>query len=129
MTVAFWCVLFAGVLPLAWIWFAKSRKVAGDQLDNQAPREWLARQSGMVKRAQWAERNSHESFPLFAAAVVIAALAEANQAWLDGLALLFVVIRIGHGISYIADRARVRFLFWATGFLVVIAIFVCAAVT
>ena len=49
-TVAYWCVLVAAVLPIACAWlakhqgFGKPRSQGG--YDNNAPREWLARQEG-----------------------------------------------------------------------------------
>jgi uncharacterized MAPEG superfamily protein len=123
MTMAFWCVLAAGVLPLLWVGFAKA---TGGAYDNRAPRVFLAGVTGRAQRAHWAEQNSYEAFPLFAAAVLVAHIGGANQAAIDALALTFVAARLAHGICYIADLAALRSLAWLIGFGTSIALFVIA---
>jgi len=86
MTTAFWCVLVAGLLPYAGTIAAKG----GRRFDNNNPRAWLADQTGWRARANAAQLNGFEAFPLFAAAVVVAHLTGAAQARVDLLALLFV---------------------------------------
>lgn len=124
MTTAFWCVLAAGLLPIVWVGFAK---ITGGRYDNRAPRQFLAGVSGRAQRAHWAEQNSYEAFPLFAAGVLVAHLAGAAQPTVDALAMLFVAARIAHGICYIADLATLRSLVWVIGFGASIALFVVAA--
>lgn len=124
MTTAFWCVLAAGLLPLLWVGFAKA---TGGRYDNRAPRQFLASVGGRAQRAHWAEQNSYETFPLFAAGVVVAHLAGAAQTTVDALALLFVAARIAHGLCYIADLATLRSLVWVTGLVASVALFVVAA--
>lgn len=120
MTLAFWCVLVAGVLPLVWVGYAKA---TGGRYDNRAPRDYLAGVSGASKRAHWAEQNSYEAFPLFAAGVLVAHAAGAPQGTVDALAMTFVAARIGHGICYIADLATLRSVVWAVGWLATLALF------
>ena len=87
MTMAFWCVLVAGFLPyLATL----TAKIGGQRFDNRNPRDWLDAQAGFRKRANAAQHNSFEAFPLFAAAVIIAHIAGAPQARIDLLAVIFV---------------------------------------
>jgi uncharacterized MAPEG superfamily protein len=112
MTMAFWCVLAAGILPLIWVAYAK---LTGGRYDNRAPREFLAGVGGAAQRAHWAEQNAYEAFPFFAAGVLVAHLAGAPQATVDLLALVFVGARIAHGICYIADQATLRSLMWLIG--------------
>ena len=69
MTTAYWCVLIAGLLPYV---ATLTAKIGGEKFDNRDPREWLNRQSGHRQRANAAQLNSFEAFPLFAAAVVVA---------------------------------------------------------
>ncbi len=77
MTIAYWCVLVAAVIPLISIGIAKA---GGERYNNRHPRVWLDKQQGYRARAAAAEANSFEAFPFFAAAVIIAHLTNAPQA-------------------------------------------------
>lgn len=77
MPIAFWCVLLAGILPLATVAIAKA---SGPGYDNHDPRSWLEQQSGRARRADMAHRNHFEAFPFFAAAVLAASHLQAPQA-------------------------------------------------
>ncbi len=122
MTIAFWCVLIAGCMPLVTVGIAKWSK----RYDNRAPRDWLAGQEGTKKRAYAAHLNSFEAFPFFAAAVIIASIAKAPSTWVDGLAALFIIARVGYIWCYIADKPSARSLIWMVGFGATVAIFVSA---
>jgi uncharacterized MAPEG superfamily protein len=126
MTSAYWCVLVAAYLPIVWTAAAKfsGREFAG--AGNRAPREFLERLSGWRKRAHWAQLNGFESFPPFAAAVIIAQLRHVPQVRIDTLAIAFVVLRVLHGIFYIVDRASLRSLVWFGAVGCVVALFICA---
>ena len=65
MTIAYWCVLIAAVIPLISIGIAKA---GGERYNNRHPRVWLDKQQGYRARAAAAEANSFEAFPFFAAA-------------------------------------------------------------
>jgi uncharacterized MAPEG superfamily protein len=123
MTFAFWCVALAAFLPLAWVGAAK---VGGEGYDNAKPRIFLRNLRGWPQRANWAQTNAYEAFPPFAAAVIIASLAGANQAVVDVLAGLFLIARILHGLLYIVDKPTLRSLVWTIGFFTMIAIFLSA---
>lgn len=123
MTLAFWCVLAAGILPLAWVGYAK---VTGGRYDNRAPRTFLAGVEGAARRAHWAEQNSYEAFPQFAAGVIVAHVAEAPQGTVDLLAVTFVAARIAHGVCYIADLATLRSLVWLVGWASSVGLFFSA---
>lgn len=124
MTIAYWCVLAAAVLPILWVGAAKS---GARGYDNARPREFMSSLAGWPARANFAQLNSYETFPPFAAGVIIAHLAGAPQATIDGLAVAFVVARIAHGLCYIADRSTLRSLAWLAGFGCTVALFVTAA--
>jgi uncharacterized MAPEG superfamily protein len=123
MTLAYWCVLVAAVLPIVWAGAAKSK----GSFDNRAPRDWLARLEGWRQRADWAQANAWEAFGPFAAAVIIAHLAGARQATIDWLAITFIAMRIAHGLLYIADQAMLRTIVWTIGFGCVVGLFIAAA--
>lgn len=124
MTIAFWCVLVAGLMPYLLTGYAKATSRG---YDNRAPRDWQSRLEGKSARAHWAHLNAFEAFPFFAAAVIIAHLAKADQSTIDMLALGFIAARVIYGVLYIAGVARLRSVVWALGFFTCIAMFVIAA--
>jgi uncharacterized MAPEG superfamily protein len=126
MTLALWCVLAAGLLPLVWVGYAK---INGGSYDNRAPRQFLAGVEGAAKRAHWAEQNAYEAFPLFAIGVLIAHYLDAPAAAVDTLALTFVIARVAHGILYITDLATLRSLAWLIGWGCSIALYIVSATT
>lgn len=124
MTTAFWCVLIAGLLPYA---ATLTAKIGDRGFDNANPRDWLASQTGFRRRADFAQHNSFEAFPLFAAAVIVAHLAAAPQARVDLLAITFVVSRLLYIAFYVADQSTLRSLAWFGGIGSAVAIFLAAA--
>jgi uncharacterized MAPEG superfamily protein len=124
MTFAYWCVALAAFLPLVWVGAAKIG--GGTDYDNAKPRIFLRNLKGWPQRANWAQANALEAFPPFAAAVIIASLAGADQPIVDALAGIFLIARILHGVFYISDKPTPRSLAWAVGFFSMIAIFLSA---
>jgi uncharacterized MAPEG superfamily protein len=123
MTTAYWCVLAAALLPYIWTIAAK----AGPGFDNTAPRIYLDRLTGWRQRATWAQLNAFEALPPFIAAVLIAHQLHAPQERVDLLALVFVGLRLAHGLAYIANLATLRSLLWTGGIGCVIGLFVIAS--
>jgi len=123
MTIAFWCVLAAGLMPYL---FTLVAKASSPGYDNSAPRQFLAGLGGRGQRANWAQMNAFEAFPLFAAAVIIAQLSGAAQNRVDALALGFIFARLIYGVAYIADKPTVRSLAWTAGIACVIALFMAS---
>jgi uncharacterized MAPEG superfamily protein len=124
MTTAYWCVLIAGLLPYV---ATLTAKIGGDKFDNRSPRTWLGQQAGHRARANAAQLNSFEAFPLFAAAVIVAHLTNAPQVRVDVLAITFVVARLCFTGFYIANLSTLRSLAWFAGIGSAIAIFVAGA--
>jgi uncharacterized MAPEG superfamily protein len=124
MTTAYWCVLVAALMPYV---FAGIAKFGDRRYDNRAPRDFLSSLEGRQKRADWAQQNSFEAFPAFAAAVIIAHLAQGAQGAIDTLAVAFVLLRIIYGWAYITDRPTLRSLVWIAALACVVALFVVAA--
>jgi uncharacterized MAPEG superfamily protein len=126
MTIAFWCVLAAAGL----IYLATLIAKLGGRMPlpaNHSPREWLDKLQGWPKRAHFAQQNGFETFPIFAAAVIIAQLAHAPQAQIDALALSFVGLRIAYLIIYLVDLAHLRSLVWFAGMVCIVWLFVLGA--
>lgn len=126
LTVAYWAVIVAALLPMGCAWLAKSgmfnkpRREGG--YDNHNPRAWLARQTDWRARAHAAQANSFEALPFFIGAVIISHQLGANQARLDLLAFSFIVLRLVYILLYVADLAAARSAVWALAFAVNIAI-------
>jgi uncharacterized MAPEG superfamily protein len=125
MAIAYWCVLAAALLPYAWIAVAKT---GAPGYNNKDPRSWLARQdSYRVRNANAAHLNAFEAFPAFAAGVLMAQLAGVEPARIDLFAMLFVALRIAHGVFYLAALHGLRSLAWAAGFGCIVALMAQAA--
>ena len=117
------CLLIAGVLPVVAAGLAKA---GGKDYDNHDPRAWMAKLTGRRARADAAQANSFEAFPFFAAGVLLALHAGVDAARVDALALVFVLARVLYIACYITDRARLRSMVWAVGYLCVLALYVLA---
>jgi uncharacterized MAPEG superfamily protein len=123
MTLAYWCVLVAALLPYLTVAPAKARR----DFDNSKPRDWEEQQEGWRKRLHWAHLNGFEAFAPFAAGVVIAHLAGAPQGRIDLLAVVFVLARVVYGFCYYADLATLRSVVWTVGFACVVGLFAIGA--
>jgi len=122
---AYWCVLAAALLPYVWVGIAKS---SAPRYDNRDPRGWLARQDNpRSQRANAAHLNAFEAFAPFAAAVVMAQLAGVPATRIAALAVAFVVLRVLHGLLYLANQPRLRSLSWSAGYACVLALLAQAA--
>lgn len=123
MTIPFYCVLAAALL----IYLAKApvgvamKRLGG--YDNRNAREQQARLTGWGKRALYAHNNAFEGFPIFAAAVIIAHLKNADPTLSSYAAITYVVSRIFYTAAYIGDKPTARSTFWMIGMFAVIALF------
>lgn len=132
MTIAFWCVLAAIVLPYICFGIARNRGrgLQGERLrDNRNPREFPNRIEGLAKRAWDAQLNSFESLPGFAAAVIIAHLAQAPQSQIDVFALAWVSLRIAYVTFYLTDKSTLRSSAQFASLACVLGLFVVAGLS
>ena len=121
MYFAYWMVLAAAFLPYACTAYAK-----GAGADNHAPRLYAENLTGARRRADWAQRNHFEIFPLFAAAVIIASLTGVPHATVNWLAGVFIALRIVYSVAYITDRATLRSILFLLGALCILGLFAAA---
>jgi uncharacterized MAPEG superfamily protein len=121
MTLADLCLPAAMVVAIAAI--AIPKVIARRQFDNARPRDPAFYQDPFRARALGAHQNSLESFPLFAAAVILAEMRGASQPVIDGLAVVFVLARIAYVAAYYGDRPTLRSALFGLGFAVNLAIF------
>lgn len=126
LTVAYWTVLVAALLPFGCAGLAKGgafgtpRSQGG--FDNHDPRAWLARQGGWRARANAAQANSFEALPFYIVAVIIAHQHGAFQTRLDLLCFLYIVLRLMYILFYLADMASARSATWMLALAVNIAL-------
>lgn len=125
MSIAYWCILIAAVLPYAWVGFAKGGAPA---YNNKDPRGWLAKQdSHRVRNANGAHLNAFEAFPAFAAGVLMAQFAGVDPGRVSTLAIAFIVFRVLHGIFYLTGTHGLRSLVWMGGLACVLGLMGSAA--
>ena len=124
MTLAAWMVLIAALLPYATVAVVKWTDPG---YDNHDPRGWAARAQGWRARMLAAQQNGFESFPFFAAVVVLAQQLGGDQDWVNDLAVGFIVARLGYTFCYALDRPSLRSTVWSLGFLCAIGILLTAA--
>jgi uncharacterized MAPEG superfamily protein len=93
MTIAIWCVLVAGLLPYA------ALGPAAAKLDSLLPRVSARALEGQPARAYAAHLNHFETFPLFAAAVLLAQILEGANSTINLLAVRYVAVRLIYTFS------------------------------
>ncbi|MBC6404838.1 MAG: MAPEG family protein [Rhodospirillales bacterium] len=124
MTVAIACVIVFLVLTHGLRVFAiRGAAAQFGRYDNNHPRRQQLQLEGAPARAQAAHQNGLEAFAPFAAAVLTAQIYSDLDLWRDGLAVAFVLIRIGYFLAYLKDWSTPRSLLWSAGFFVTIALF------
>jgi uncharacterized MAPEG superfamily protein len=132
MTLAFWCVFGAVLLPYVCFGIARNRgrDAQGRRLrDNRNPRDFPNRIEGLAKRAWDAHLNSFESLPGFAAAVIIAHLVQARQIWIDALALAWIVARVAYVAFYLGDKSTLRSTAQFASLACVLGLFILAGLS
>lgn len=125
ISVAYWCILVAVLLPYVWTTIAKS---AGDRYNNKDPRGWTARQENPRTRyANGAQLNSFESNPVFIGSVLMAQFAGISESTIALCAVIYVIARVLHGAFYIMAQHALRSLVWFVGMGAVFYLIVQAA--
>lgn len=123
MTIAYWCVFFAILMPLLFTALAKFTSKSYGPKANLSPRAYLESLEGFRKRANWAQLNTHESIPPFMAAVIIAHQMQGDQSMIDALAIAYIVLRILYGLLYMANKGTLRTLVWSGALLCTLGLF------
>ncbi|MFD1437333.1 hypothetical protein HLH14_01715 [Acinetobacter sp. ANC 4282] len=109
-------ILIACLLPYVFTVIAK--KTAGFKgRDNQNPRDFLAKTTGLAARANAAQQNSFESLPLFIAAILMAEYMVVPQTVIMTFGIAYIVLRIVYGICYLANWATLRTIVWTLSLL------------
>ena len=113
MTIALWCLFLAAQLhfvskvPLL---MAQVRTEHG--YDNNDPRGQQNALAGWGHRALAVHNNQIESFPFFAAGVLVTLAADLQSTWIDILAIGYIVTRLLYMFCYLKDLATLRSVVW-----------------
>ena len=121
MTIAEWCVFGAVLLYLLTI--APFKAAGSHSFDNARPRAPEFYRDPLRARALGAHLNGIETFPFFAAAVLLAEFRVAPQHLIDELAVLFLLVRAAYVLTYLGDRPTLRSILWNVGFVINAGIF------
>ena len=118
MTIPLICLAVAVLLPYIWSPLSLSeRRSRFGHVDFKTPRLQTAQLSERGARAMGAHANAFEALTVFGAAVVVAHLTGANETASAGLAVVWVVARIAHGLFYVWDVRLARTGSFAVGLL------------
>jgi uncharacterized MAPEG superfamily protein len=121
MTIAEW-MLFGAVL-LYLLTIAPFKPLGYREFNNAKPRDPKFYERPVRARALGAHNNGIETFPFFAAAVLLAEFRHVPQQTVDALAVAFVFIRILFVGAYLGNWPTTRTLLWNAGFAANAAIF------
>lgn len=104
-------ILIACLLPYV---FTIVAKAAGGfkGRDNQNPREFLAKTTGLAARANAVQQNSFESLPLFIAAILMAEYMVVPQGFTMMMGIAYLVLRVIYGICYLLNLSTLRTIIW-----------------
>jgi uncharacterized MAPEG superfamily protein len=128
VTIPFWCLLAAVLLPYAWVPFtAQDRANAEGGFDNFNPRVQQAKLTGRAARAIAAHKNSFEALAAFAPAVVVNHIVGAEPDKSAAIAVAWVVLRVLYGVLYLANSGNPRSIVWFLSLACSVALFGLAA--
>ncbi|WP_312087390.1 MAPEG family protein [Acinetobacter variabilis] len=109
-------ILAACLLPYVFTLIA--RKSAGFRAkDNQNPRAFLEKSTGLASRANAAQQNSFESLPLFIASILMAEYMVVSQSLVMTFGIAYLVFRVIYGICYLANWSTLRSIVWLLSLL------------
>ena len=111
MNIAHLTVLLAALIPYLFVGVAKSSR-RYLKTGNQDPRAYAETLEGAKRRAYNAHLNGFEAFPVFAAGVMLAEHARVDPNTVATLGVVFVVMRLLHGVLYIVDQDKLRSVAW-----------------
>jgi uncharacterized MAPEG superfamily protein len=110
------CVFVAAIMPVVCAGIAKGGAMGKPRrdggYDNQLPRDWLAKQTGLRARANAAQNNCFEALPYFVGALAISLATYVPPHSLAVLALVWVLLRSAYVAAYLGNKATLRSLLW-----------------
>ncbi|MER8077419.1 MAPEG family protein [Acinetobacter pittii] len=104
-------ILVACLLPYAFTVIAKFTD-GFQPVDNQNPRAFLAKTTGLAARANAVQQNSFESLPLFLTAILMAEYMVVPEYFILRLGWAYIILRVIYGICYLSNWATLRSIVW-----------------
>jgi uncharacterized MAPEG superfamily protein len=105
-------ILIAGAMPWVCAGIAKAGKRS---YDNHNPRDWLSQQTGYRARANAAQANCFEAFPLYAVSILMALYVDVAPEQIELCAGIFIAARVAYIAFYLSDQDKLRSLAWLVG--------------
>lgn len=109
-------ILAACLLPYVFTLIAK-KSARFRAKDNQNPRAFLEKSTGLASRANAAQQNSFESLPLFIASILMAEYMVVPQSLVMTFGIAYLVFRVIYGICYLANWSTLRSIVWLLSLL------------
>ncbi len=116
-------LLIAGLLPIVCAGIAKW---GAKDYDNNQPRVWMAEQDDWRARANAAQQNSFEAFPLFAGGVLLALVTGTDHDQIAQTCWVFIAARILYIYCYVSNQSTLRTIVWLVGFIAAIRLYLIA---
>ena len=119
-------------LPAAYIWCYIGSKVPlslavmranNGRYDNKTPRNQQDALTGQGARLRAAHYNAIESFPPFAAAVLVASIADQVTLLMQSCAIVWCGSRLAYQWAYAADQGTLRTIIWGFSVLANLGLF------
>lgn len=96
--------------------------------DNRHPREQQQKLEGWGKRAIAAHQNGFESFPAFAAAILMAYVTQVNETHVHALGITHVIARTLYVFFYLGNVHVMRSIVWTIGLFCSVGLMVLAVI-
>lgn len=122
LSATIYALIAACLLPYVWTTIAK---ISGGfrMSDNKNPRDFFAKSTGLSARMNAAQINSFESLPMFLAAVLLAIYCLVPQQVINGIAWLYVGLRIAYGAAYMTNASTLRSVLWFLSMVCIVMLF------
>lgn len=122
LSVTIYAMIAACLLPYVW---TSLGKISGGfrMSDNKNPRDFFAKSTGLSARMNAAQMNSFESLPMFLAAVLMAIYCLVPQQVINGIAWLYVGLRVAYGIAYMVNASALRSVLWFLSIVCIVMLF------
>jgi uncharacterized MAPEG superfamily protein len=117
LSTVYLCLLVAGLMPIVCAGIAKW---GFKDYDNKDPRAWLSSQTGFRSRANSAQANCFEAFPIFAVSVFCALNSNLDMGSLGWSSIAYVVFRCLYVVFYLKDWSTLRTLSWCMALVCVL---------
>lgn len=127
MSTPFLCLFILAMIPMSLSFLGGYfRQKQLGHVDNKHPRKQYAEMDGPGARTFAAQQNAWEALILFTAALFVATTSGADADKVAVASVVYVVARVLHAVSYIANKDILRSLVYVVGFVDVIYLFFAA---